>query len=204
MELRQLRYFVALGEELHFGRAAERLHISQPPLSQQIARLERDLGVTLVRRSSRKVELTAAGELFLAEARRTLSQVEYAAHVARRASDGEAGRVRVGFVPVCGVMPGIVGRFLRRHPAVQLTLSCMRTVDQLDCIAQGSLDVGFVHLPIHRPALSVHEVQSHPLIVALPCGTGSPRSDASRTRPLQASRSSAFRGSPRPGSTTPC
>jgi DNA-binding transcriptional LysR family regulator len=168
MELRRLRYFVALAEELHFGRAAERLGISQPPLSQQIARLESDLGVELLKRTSRSVTLTEPGRLFLEEARRTLCQVDHAAHVAQRAAGGEVGHLRIGFVPACGVIPLGVRRFATRFPGVQLTLRNMATADQVESLVEGALHVGFLHLPIDARGLAVEEVQRDPLLAAIP------------------------------------
>jgi len=168
VDLKRLRYFVVLAEELHFGRAAERLGISQPPLSQQIARLEKELGVELLSRTSRHVALTEPGRLFLEEARRTLSHANQAVHVARRAGRGELGRLSVGFVPVCGVIPHAVRRFVRRFPSVSLSLRGMASAAQLTAIEAGDLDVGFVHMPVDRGDLAVEEVQRHRLMAAMP------------------------------------
>jgi DNA-binding transcriptional LysR family regulator len=168
VDLRHLRYFVALGEELHFGRAAERLGISQPPLSQQVARLETGLGVSLLRRTSRSVELTAAGRAFLAEARRTLWHAENAVRVAQQIDRGEVGELRVGFVPACGVIPRGVRRFVSRFPGVRLTLRHMTTTDQVEALGRGDLDVGFVYLPLDAMGLVVEEVQRVALVAAVP------------------------------------
>jgi len=168
LELKRLRYFVALAEELHFGHTAERLGISQPPLSQQIAQLEKELGVSLFHRTSRSVELTAAGRAFLEETRRVLSQVEQAVHAAQRADRGEVGQLRVGFVPACGAIPRGVRRFLDRYPGVRLTLRNMTTADQAVALVDGSLHVGFLHLPIDAQGLVIEEIQSHPLLAAIP------------------------------------
>ncbi len=168
MDLKHLRYFIALAEELHFGRAAERLGISQPPLSQQIARLEKELGVSLLRRTSRSVALTAGGQAFLEEARRTLAQAQHAVHVARGAERGEVGELRVGFVPACGAIPRGVRRFTRQYPAVRLTLRNLTTADQLEQLASGKLHVGFVHLPIDARGLIVELVQQDSVLAAVP------------------------------------
>lgn len=168
MELRHLRYFVAVAEELHFGRAAHRLHISQPPLSQQIAALESEIGVSLLWRTSRRVELTEAGRRFLQEARETLAQARSAVDLARRAAVGEVGRVQIGFVPACGVIPKAIRRFMRRFPKVQVTLRNMASAEQVDALVHGRLDVGFVHLPIIATGLESEPVESHPLMAALP------------------------------------
>src|SRR5919112_6268649 len=114
MELRHLRYFIAVAEELHFGRAAERLHIAQPPLSRQIRDLERELGAALFERVPRGVELTPAGRAFLPEARLTLAQAERAQRTAQRAAHGETGRLRVGFAEAAtypAVLPQVLGFF---------------------------------------------------------------------------------------------
>ncbi len=168
MELKHLRYFVVLAEELHFGRAAERLRISQPPLSQMVRRLEQELGVALFSRTSRNVELTEPGRLFLEEARRTLSQAAHAVRVAQEARDGEVGHLEVGFVHACGVFPLAARKFARRFPGVKLTLRHMSTAEQVASLVRGTLDVGFVHLPVNRDGLVVEEVQRDALMVALP------------------------------------
>lgn len=194
MELRHLRYFVALAEELHFGRAAERLQMSQPPLSQQIAALEKELGVPLLRRNSRSVELTEAGRRFLEEARQTLAQARHAADVARRAARGEVGQLRVGFVPVSGVMPVAIRRYTRQFPDVRLSLRCMASAEQLTALLHGALDVGFVHMPIDVPGLEAEAVQRHPLMAAIPRSNPLSRCSSIAWRALEGE---AFIGFPR-------
>ena len=148
MELRHLRYFVAVAEELHFGRAAKRLHIVQPTLSAQIARLEEELGVSLLYRTKRKVELTEAGRAFLAEAHKTLEHSERAVREARRAASGEAGRLAVGLVgsATYGVLTEVLGLYSERFPDVQLAPHEMNTVGQIEALREGSIQVGFLRL----------------------------------------------------------
>jgi DNA-binding transcriptional LysR family regulator len=168
MELRHFRYFVAVAEELHFGRAARRLHISQPPLSQQIAALEQEVGVPLLKRTSRSVELTEAGKRFLDEAREALAQADKAVALARRAAQGEIGRIQIGFVPICGVIPVAIRRFMTRHPGIRVTLRNQESSEQLDAILRGRMDVGFVHAPVSVRGLECVTVERHPLVAALP------------------------------------
>jgi DNA-binding transcriptional LysR family regulator len=194
IELRHLHYFVALAEELHFGRAADRLQITQPPLSQQIAALEKEIGVPLLRRTSRTVELTEAGRLFLGEARETLARARSALDLARRAATGEVGRLRVGFVPACGIVPAAIRRFMRRFPDVQVTLRHMASADQLEAVQQGRLDAGFVHLPISAPGVESEPVESHPMLAALPARH---RLSGRRTVSWQALQGEPFIGFPR-------
>ena len=173
MELRQLRYFVAVAEELHFTRAAERLHIGQPPLSHAIQVLEADVGAQLFERSKRWVRLTGAGLLFLADARRILDLADQAAETARRAQRGEAGVLRIGFTystPLTPLFANVINRYRQLYPAVSLTLHEMATLPQLDALVQRQLDLGFVRPPESAlpPAISLDALREDRLIVVLP------------------------------------
>ena len=147
MELRHLRYFVAVAEELHFGRAAARLHIAQPPLSRQIRDLEREVGTPLFERVARGVELTAAGRAFLPEARLTLAQAARAQRTAERAARGEIGRLRVGFVEAATysrVLPEVLGFFRMHLPNIGISLFEMDAHAQADAFRDGA----------HRPRIA--------------------------------------------------
>jgi DNA-binding transcriptional LysR family regulator len=172
MELRHLRYFVAVAEELHFRRAAERLHMSQPPLSQQIRKLEDDVGATLLVRNQRRVELTAAGAAYYARARDILDAVEDAAREARRVQRGEVGRLDVGFVgsAVYSIVPELLRAFRAKYADVGLRLRELGTTEQLRRLEDGRLDVGFLRPPGGRPGLSIETVLREPVVVALPEG----------------------------------
>jgi DNA-binding transcriptional LysR family regulator len=169
-ELRHLRYFVAVAEELHFGRAAERLHMSQPPLSMQIQALERSLGVQLLVRTQRQVSLTRAGEAFLRESRQILARLEAAGRLARRVSRGEVGELAVGFVSSAdyNVLPPLLREFRQRAPDVRLTLHESTTDRQLEALVQGRLDVGFVLPPVEDPRIAYRALHREPLLAALP------------------------------------
>jgi len=170
VELRHLRYFVAVAEELHFGRAAERLHIAQPPLSQQIRRLERLLGVTLFHRTNRRVELTDAGRAFLVEARLTLAQADHAAEVASRAARGEIGQLVVGYMASAelNVFPRLLPVFRKRHPDIELVFQLLGASEQLQALRDGVIHAGFFRLPATDPALVVKPIVREPLVVVLP------------------------------------
>lgn len=145
MELRHLRYYVAVAEELHFGRAAERLGIAQPPLSRQIRDLEREIGVELFERVPRGVELTAAGIAFLPEARLTLAQADRSQRSAQREARGETGRLRVGFVEAAthsGILPDVLSFFRVHLPSVGLSLLELDTPLQAEALRDGRIDVG--------------------------------------------------------------
>jgi DNA-binding transcriptional LysR family regulator len=170
MELRHLRYFVVVAEELHFRRAAERLHMSQPPLSQQIRALEQEIGATLFERNQRKVELTAAGEAFFERAREILDAVEDAARQARRVQRGEVGRLAVGFVgsAMYSFVPELLREFRSHAPDITLRLHELGTSEQLRQLEDGRLDVGFVRVPRTRPELTFETLLEEPVVAALP------------------------------------
>jgi DNA-binding transcriptional LysR family regulator len=154
--LRHLRYFVAVAEELHFGRAAQRLHMAQPPLSQRIRGLERELGVELLKRSTRRVELTPAGRVLLAEARELLAQAEHLQAVMGRVQAGELGELRAAAPPMVGgaAVARLLTAFHERCPDVQLELRESTTPALLQALADGSLDIGLVSRPARLGALA--------------------------------------------------
>ena len=173
MELRHLRYFVAVAEELNFGRAAERLRIAQPPLSRQIRDLEREVGAALFERVPRGVELTPAGRAFLPEARLTLAQAERAQRSAQRAAQGETGRLRVGFVEAAthsGILPDVLSFFRAHLPSVGLSLFELDPLRQAEAFQDGRIDVGILHSPPLDAArwLRVEPIYAEPVILALP------------------------------------
>ena len=170
VELRHLRYFVAVGEALHFGRAAERLQIAQPTLSHQIRQLETELQTTLLFRTKRRVQLTEPGRLFLEEAREILAHVDRAAVVARRATRGEVGRLRVGFghwMDASSIVAA-VRAFSSRHPAIQVDLRTLSIPLQVAALREQRLDVGFVGPLVSEPSLGSEVLSSEPLVAALP------------------------------------
>jgi len=170
MELRHLRYFITVAEELHFGRAAQRLHIAQPPLSQQIRQLEEELGVVLFHRTKRSVQLTDAGQVFLEEAKQVLIQAAQAVQAAQRASRGEIGQLVVSFVSSAAynVLPKILQAFRARFPEVNLALHELTTDKQLQGLRDGWIDVGFLRPPIEDDTLSLATIFQESLVVALP------------------------------------
>lgn len=172
MELRQLRYFVAVAEERSFGRAAKRLHLSQPPLSMQVKGLEEELGVRLLERSTRRVELTDAGRAFLARARGILGAVEEAGAEARGAELGVRGRLEVGFVSsaTLSLLPSALRLFRERFEGVELDLRELASVEQLEALYEGGIRVGLVRLPLRAPEIRLEPVLAEPLLVALPVG----------------------------------
>src|SRR5882757_1451644 len=171
MELRHLRYFEAAAEELHFSRAAERLNISAPTLTQQIQALEQDLGVMLLRRTKRSVVLTEAGRRFLDEARATLRRAEQATLVARRAARGEIGRIEVGYVTsssCLGLISTVLAAFRQSNPFVDVQLHRMETVRQLGALAEGHIDLGFLRPPIRYPVgITGSVVWRQPFVIAM-------------------------------------
>jgi DNA-binding transcriptional LysR family regulator len=170
MELRHLRYFIAVAEERSFLRAAERLHMSQPPLSMQIRDLEEELGADLLTRSPRGVALTEAGKVFYAEARAVLARVEHARVSTRRAARGEQGRISIGFVSIVdySFLPPALKLYRSRFPEVEVILHELTTDAQLSELAAERLDVGIALAPVEAPNLRWHALGSEPLVVAIP------------------------------------
>ena len=170
MELKQLRYFIAVAEEGHFGRAAEKLHRSQPPVSTQIKLLERELGATLLVRTTRRVELTPAGRVFLEQAKRVLESAEEARVSVGAAAQGLTGHLTVGFVSsaVLSLLPLALRRFREAYPEVTLNLRELTSAEQRSALLSGDIDVGLVRLPVDSAELEIAEVLEEPLLVALP------------------------------------
>jgi DNA-binding transcriptional LysR family regulator len=172
MELRHLRYFLAVAEELHFGRAAVRLGIAQPPLSQQIRQLEQELGVTLFHRTKRRVEITPAGQAFADEVRQVFAQTERAVSTAQRAGRGEIGQLDIGFAPSADldILPRVLRVWNARFPAVQVDLHPFLPGAQAEALREGRIHIGFVRLPLEERGLVVETIQREPLLAVLPAG----------------------------------
>jgi DNA-binding transcriptional LysR family regulator len=164
----ELRAFVTLAEQLHFGRAADRLHITQPALTKQIQRLEEAVGGTLVRRGYREVRLTPAGAVLLPHAARLLEESAAALDIARRAVRGQLGVLRLGFgLATVQLLPDLLLRFRSAFPGVELRLRDMPTPTQVGALVNGDLDVGFVRLPISEPGIETRPVLRERLVVLL-------------------------------------
>jgi len=166
-----LRYFVAVAEERHFGRAAARLHIAQPPLSQQIRRFEAELGEPLLYRTTRSVELAPAGEVLLERAREILAAVDAAIDDARRAARGEYGRLAIGFTGsvTYAMLPSLAASLRQELPGVTLDLRGeLLTPAQVAQLRDGTLDLGLLRPPVHERDLSTEVLGSEPLVAVLP------------------------------------
>lgn len=173
MELRHLRYFRAVAEERHFGRAAVRLHMAQPPLSQQIRQLESELGVTLLRRSTRKVELTPAGETYLARVRQILAAVDAAGEEANRVAAGLEGRLVIGCVgsATYSLLPALARALREELPGIDFTFRGeMLVPDLADALRAGDIDLALLRPPLDDTGLSVRHLRRERLLVALPDG----------------------------------
>lgn len=171
MELRHLSAFVAVAEELHFGRAAKRLQMAQPPLSQQVRQLEKELGVQLFERSTRSVRLTSAGEAFLKPVRTVLEDIDIATRVAKAAGRGEYGRVTVGFAGASShaTLPRLTRAVRAEHPGIELVMRGQTYANRaLARVADGSLDLGFVRLPVNRQGVTTRVIDEEEMVCALP------------------------------------
>jgi len=170
LEISQLRCFVAVGEELHFGRAAERLHMTQPPLSRQIRLLEHQVGTPLLERTNRVVRFTAAGKAFFPEAARILRLADEAAATARRVAKGDRGAIAIGFTAAFGygLLPELVRRLHQRVPNISLTLKEMVTSEQLEALDAGQLDVGLMRPHAPHGGLETVLLGREALMLAIP------------------------------------
>ncbi|QSE90613.1 LysR family transcriptional regulator [Rhodococcus pseudokoreensis] len=169
MELRQLRYFVTVAEEMNFRRAAERLHIAQPALSQQISKFEKELRTTLFERTTRRVELTDAGRVLLDEGRRVLAEADHALAAVEQVAHGEVGLLRIGFVSSAAlrIVPATMLALQKEWPGVQVQLSESTTDRQLSAIADGILDIGLVREVDRADGIVVRPLTREPLLVAM-------------------------------------
>ncbi|MDO3399827.1 LysR substrate-binding domain-containing protein [Mycolicibacterium neoaurum] len=170
--LARLSCFIAVAEELHFGRAAERLHMTQPPLSRQIQQLEAELGVQLIDRTTRTVTLTPAGVAFLPDARRILQLAESAALTVKRVPAGDLGTVVVGFTAASAhaVLPRLLERTREKLPDVKLELREMVSSVQIEALMSGDIDLGMARPPLKRPGIVSRPLLHEQLVAALPAG----------------------------------
>ena len=171
MQLRQIRSFLSIADTLHFGRTAERIHLSQPALSLQIRALEDEIGVRLFERDRRKTALTAAGVAFREDAADALLRLDQAIHKARLAANGKLGILRIGFVSTAGneILPAIVRQFRELNAEVEFSLRNILSIDQIQMLEAGTLDIGFLRLPIGgHSELEVVTVHREPFVLVVP------------------------------------
>jgi DNA-binding transcriptional LysR family regulator len=169
VELRHLRYFIAVAEQLNFSRAAKQLHIAQPPLSRQIRQLEERIGVQLLVRTKRQVELTNAGRVFLEEARKLILQAEHAAEVARRAQKGESGTIKLGIASgLGGVVARVVAEHCQRFPEIDIECRDIFSTIQNEALRKREIDVGFLRPPIDQINLNFEMLFEERFAVVLP------------------------------------
>ncbi|MBP2630657.1 MAG: transcriptional regulator, LysR family [Firmicutes bacterium] len=170
MELRHLKYFVVVAEELHFTRAADRLNMAQPPLSQQIHQLENELGVQLFYRNKRQVELSAAGEIFLKSVYKILNDIEKACDTAQRTHRGELGKIVVGFTGAAtfGILPHLLQPYRTKFPLVDLAVLQLNTTDQIQSLLNGEINIGIIYVPVKNPGLTFKVIHQQPFIIAMP------------------------------------
>jgi len=172
LDLSELHSFIVLADHLHFGQAAEALHLSQPALTKQIQRLEDKVNGPLLVRGYRRVTLTPAGEILRDRARSLLKEAEIAEHMTRLAVSGKAGLLRIGFgiASLASGLPKILTRFRQHFPEVQVAMRDMATPDQIEALEQGDIDVGFIRLPVERPDLITVPIFEEMLVAAVPRG----------------------------------
>jgi len=186
IDTRRLRYFVALADARHFGRAAEALNIAQPALTQQIRLLERDLDATLFSRTSRPITLTAAGAVLLREARVVLDQLDRAAWATRRAAKGAGASISIGATgyAACGVVPRFLSKLVTTMPDVTLSMRELSSPAQIAALDKGEIDIGFVRPPIVHELLSTVRVHREAFVAALPSAHPASKAASVRLRDL--------------------
>ncbi|MBY0239573.1 MAG: LysR family transcriptional regulator [Burkholderiaceae bacterium] len=172
MELRHLRYFHAVADTLSFSRAAELLHMAQPPLSRQIRQLEQCLQVTLIDRESRPIALTVAGKFYYEQTRHVVSRLREIEDDTRRLAQGGKTWFGIGFVPsvMCGALPDLIRRFRLAEPGVETGFTELMTIAQATALKLGRIDVGFGRLPLHDPEIACVTLMHEPLLAAMPAG----------------------------------
>ncbi len=170
MELRHLRYFIAVAEELHFGRAANRLQISQPPLSQQIKQLETELGLLLFSRTRQRVDLTTAGKSFLQNAYKVMNLIDQACEEAKRVDRGESGQLILAFTGAIAfdLLPTILRAYQEKYPNINIILKQMTTAEQIKSFQKKAIHVGLVVMPVNSESLNIELLHEEPFIVVLP------------------------------------
>jgi len=168
VELRHIRYFVALAEELNFRQAAERLHITQPPLSRQIRELENELGTKLFHRSKHRVELTIAGKVFLQKAYQILDAVEQAGIITRMSSVGKSAELRIAFTGSVQDLVPVLQQFRREHPDVGLFLRHMNSMDQIAALHDKKIDLAFITIPVNSDQLEIKPIKAMRFVAVLP------------------------------------
>lgn len=187
MELRDLRYFVAVAQHRNFSRAAAQLHVSQPALSEQIRKLEEELGAALFDRSSRGATLTPAGEAFFPQARTVLAQADAAVDSVRQVAHGVAGTLSLGFIDsaALAILPPLLRRFSERYPSVKLRLRELGTRQQLEAVAAGEIDVGIIRGPVWTEGLAGKQIATETLLIALPANHPHAKDDTVRLSDLR-------------------
>lgn len=186
MEIRHLRYFCVLAEQLHFTKAALLLNVAQPALSHQIKQLEDELGTQLVERTNRRVRLTEAGQVFLARASRILEQIDQAMRETSRVGQGDAGSLVIGVVSTatCGILPELLRSFRRESPNISVDIREMEPGEQVEALRKEAIDIGLLFLSIQDPALDSVVVSPERLILALPTGHPAASEEKVRLRDL--------------------
>jgi DNA-binding transcriptional LysR family regulator len=200
MELRHLRYFDAVASTLSFSRAAERLHMSQPPLSRQIRQLEDELGAELIDRASRPMALTPAGRFFHDQAQQVLQRMAEVQRATRRIAQGRKTWFGIGFVPstLYGPLPELIRRMRDEHPGMEVGLQEMMTIAQGDALKTGVIDVGFGRLPLNDPAIACETIAEEQLVVAVPAAHSFARRPAAALADLAREPLILYPARPRP------